>query len=467
MINRRQMLQAGAAVAGGAAILNAGARSASADYARHQYRWDKSYSGEDFPEGPFTPGLPGKHYKPVIVPGGKVLPWKIVDGVKVYHLISEEVEQEFCPAVPGLPDGLRARCWGYNGTVNGPVIEAVEGDRVRIYVTNRLAAPTAIHWHGVFLPNGMDGVGGLTQRSIAQGETFKYEWTWKQHGTYIFHAHHDEMTQMGMGQTGMIVVHPRNPEGPPPERDFSLMLHEWKIVPGTRRPDPNEMSEFNILTINGKCFPGTAPLVCKTGDRVRIRIANLGTMDHHPFHIHGCYFKVVETDGGQIPPSAQQRETTVLVAVGQTRAVEFVADFPGDWAMHCHMTHHVMNQMGHGLPNMIGMDPGRLDDKVTSLLPDYMTMGQDGMGDMASHVHMGHMKVPANSIPMIGGEGPFDYITMGGMFTILKVRDKLPKAYDDDPTWNEDPGWYEHPKGTVASRASLEELQHDLGAGPG
>lgn len=458
MQSRRELLKSGAILAGGAAILHSATRTARADYQPHKWRWEKSSSGQESPSGPFAPGQPGKDYTPVVVPNGKTLPWKIVDGVKVYHLVCEEFEHEFVPKekIPNL-DGLKAQCWGFNGSVNGPLIEAVEGDRVRIYVTNNTIAPTAIHWHAVFLPCGMDGVGGLTQPTIKPGETFMYEWTWRQHGTYMYHAHHDEMTQMAMGMTGIIAVHPRNPEGPPPDRDFALMLHEWKIVPGTSRPDPNEMTEFNILTINGRCFPGTEPLVVKKGDRVRIRIGNLGAMDHHPFHIHGYRFKIVETDGGQIPESAQWPETTALVAVGQTRTIEFVADEPGDWAMHCHMTHHVMNHMGHGLPNMIGMRHEGLDERIGSMLPEYMTMGHDGMGEMAAHVEMGHMKVPPNSIPMIGGEGKFGYITMGGMFTVLKVRENL-KSYDEDP------GWFEHPKGTVAGLADKERMEQDLGA---
>lgn len=446
--NRRDLLRTGVITAGGVALLSAGNRAANAGAPTFSERWAKTYSGGPEPE-PQAPGLPGKDYTPVVVPGGMKLPWKIVDGVKVFHLICEEVLQEFAP-------GLKARSWGYNGTVNGPVIEAVEGDRIRIYVTNKTIASTAVHWHGVYFPCGQDGVGGLTQRSIQPGETFKYEWTWKQHGTYMFHSHHDEMTQIGMGETGMIVVHPRKPELRPPDRDFAIMLHEYRINVGASRPDPNEMTDFNILTMNGKCFPGTAPLVVKKNDRVRIRIGNLGPMDHHPIHLHGYHFRIVETDGGEIPLSAQWPETSVLVSVGQTRTIEFIADEPGDWAMHCHMTHHVMNQMGHGLPNMIGMDPKGLNERIGSMLPGYMTMGQDGMGDHGRHVEMGHMKVPENSIPMVGGEGPFDYISMGGMFTIVKVRENL-ESYDKDP------GWFEHPAGTVASPASREEMQRDLG----
>jgi FtsP/CotA-like multicopper oxidase with cupredoxin domain len=429
-----------AAVAGGAALL--GSKSAAAQPVSGQRSWEISYSGAK-QLGKLPPGQPGKDYQPVITPNGVALPWKIVDGVKVYHLVAEEVLHEMAP-------GLKAHCWGYNGRVHGPTIEAVEGDRVRIYVTNKLAAPTSVHWHGIFLPNGMDGVAGLNQRAIRKGETFKYEFTFRQHGTFMYHSHHDEMTQMAMGMMGMVVVHPRRPPADyRVDRDFVIMLSEWKVVPGTMRPDPNAMTDFNMLTMNARAFPGTEPLVAKTGDRVRVRFGNLSAMDHHPIHLHGHYFKVVATDGGRLPTSAQWPETTVLVPVGSTRDVELVADAPGDWAFHCHMTHHVMNQMGHDAPNMLGVKPGAIDQKVRPLLPAYMTMGQEGMGDMAE---MG-MPVPKNSIPMVGAKGPYDYITMGGMFTLLKVRDQL--------TSYADPGWYEHPPGEKADLASKAELQRD------
>jgi hypothetical protein len=137
------------------------------------------------------------------------------------------------------------------------------------------------------------------------------------------------------------------------------------------------------------------------------------------------------------------------VPTGSTRDVELVTDAPGDWAMHCHMTHHVMNQMGHEIPNMIGVKPGDLDAKAGTVMPGTMIMGQHGMGDMGT---MG-MPVPRNSIPMIGARGPHDYITMGGMFTVVKVRDDL-QSYDD-------PGWYTNPPGTQADVASPEELARD------
>lgn len=144
----------------------------------------------------------------------------------------------------------------------------------------------------------------------------------------MYHSHHDEMTQMSMGLMGMIVIHPRESKTPRPDRDFVLLSSEWKIVPGTSHPDPMEMTDFNILTFNGKVYPSTAPLVAKIGDRVRIRLGNLSAMDHHPIHLHGLFFKVIATDGGDIPESAQWPETTVLVSVGSTRTIEFIADNP-------------------------------------------------------------------------------------------------------------------------------------------
>jgi len=444
-VSRRTLLSSGTrALAGGALLAGLSSRLGAVETATAATSVTlppahAAPGGKDWLE----PGQPGTHYTPVIVPNGQTLPWTIVDGVKIFHLIAEEIRgHEFAP-------GLVADCWGFNGVVHGPVIEAVEGDRVRIYVTNKLPAGTTVHWHGVLLPSGMDGVGGLSQKVIKPGETFLYEWTFRQYGTLMYHSHHDEMTQMALGMTGMIVVHPRQPTGPKIDRDFVLLLHQWRINPGTRRPDPNEMTDFNVLTFNARVFPGTAPLVVKRGERVRLRLGNLSAMDHHPIHMHGHHLVVTGTDGGQVPPTAYWPETSVLVPVGSARDAEFIADNPGDWALHCHMTHHVMNQMGHGLPNLIGINTEGLDERIRSVLPGYMTMGAAGMAEMAE---MG-MQVPPNSLPMVGGTGPKGYITMGGMFTIVKVRENL-TSYDD-------PGWYQDPPGTLALPATPEQLARD------
>lgn len=425
---RRQFLRISAASLAGGVLLQQ--KSAQA-------KISSTLSGADIL--PMFPGTAGSDYRPTHTPNGATLPFKLVNGVKVFHLIAQDVTHEFAP-------GLEGECWGYNGRVHGPTIEAVEGDAVRIYVTNRLSVPTTVHWHGLIVPNGMDGVGGLTQRPIEPGETFKYEFTLKQHGTFMYHSHHDEMTQMAMGMMGMFIIHPRRATGPVPDKDFVYLLSEWKITPGTRRPDPNEMMDFNVLTLNARIFPGTEPLLVKKGDRVRIRIGNLSAMDHHPIHMHGHNFRVIETDGGVIPEAGQWPEVSVLVPVGSTRTIEFIADAPGDWALHCHMTHHVMNQMGHHIPNLIGIEPADSDEQIEKVLPGFASAGQ----------HTGHHAMadtPKNSLAMIGGIGPFGYITMGGMFTILKVREELGPADEN--------GWYPHPAGTVAERASKEDLERD------
>jgi manganese oxidase len=370
----------------------------------------------------------------VITPNGTSLPHRMVGGVKEFHLIAQPVRREFVK-------GLEVNAWGYNGVTPGPTIEAFEGDRVRILVTNELPEGTSVHWHGFILPNGMDGVSGLNQPKILPGETYAYEFTLQQTGTLMYHPHFDEMTQINLGMHGFFVVHPRDPEVRRVDRDFAIFLNEQFIKPGTATPDPTVMLDFNTFTMNGRVFPGTEPMLVRTGDRVRIRLANL-TMDSHPIHIHGHAFYVTGTDAGPIPESAWWPENTVNVPVGATRDIEFTADNPGDWAFHCHKTHHVMNQMGHDLPNLLGIDDTSTQQRVDRLVPGAMVMGNTGMGEHTEH--QGMMAVPRNSIPMLGGEGPYGPIDMGGMFTIVKVR--------DDMDYGRDPGWYQQPKGTSAWR---------------
>ena len=436
MIDRRTLLTSGAAAS---AVLLARARIAAAQHAGHTPASNKPAQ----PVGPrkLTKGrsVAGESYTPVVQPNGSTLPFETKAGVKIFHLIAEPVTHTIAP-------GLEIEAWGYNAATPGPLIECVEGDRLRIYVTNKLPEGTTVHWHGVFLPSGMDGVGGLSHKVIGPGETFKYEFTMVKPGTFMYHPHFDEMVQIALGMVGMIVVHPRRPD-PRRVRDYSLMTHEWKIPIGQRRPDPMEMTDFNVLTFNSRSFPATEPLVAELGDLVRIRLGNLGPMSHHPIHLHGYAFEVVETDGGQVPKSARWPETTVIMPVGSCRVLELVADAPGDWAMHCHMTHHVMNQMGHDTPNLIGADTRGVDERVRRVVPGYMTMGENGMGDMMM------MELPKNSISMLGGDGPRGYIDMGGMFTVLKIRKKLKGDMD--------PGWYENPPGTEAMKASADDLARD------
>lgn len=384
------------------------------------------------PSQPHAGRLP---YTPVVTPNGTTLPWRWEDGRKTFHLVAEPVVRELAP-------GLHINAWGYNGQTPGPTIEAVEGDRVRIYVQNRLPEPTSIHWHGVLLPNGMDGVAGLNQPRIEPGQTFVYEFDVRQHGTNMYHPHFDEMVQQAMGMMGFLVFHPRRAPRRI-DRDFAIFLAEWAIKPGTATPDPTVMTDFNLFTFNSRVFPGIAPLVVRRGDRVRLRIANI-SMDSHPIHVHGHHFRWTGTDAGPIPETAWIPETSINVPPGTTRDVEFVADNPGDWGVHCHKVHHTMNQMGHGLPVLLGVDTRATEAELQRLAPGGMIMGQTGMGDMHAMGSMhGMAAAPRNTLPMGGGEGPFGTIFMGGMFTVLKVREAL-VSYDEDP------GWYAQPAGTTA-----------------
>lgn len=367
-------------------------------------------------------------YVPVVTPNGSTLPFVMNRGVKEFRLTAEPVKREFAK-------GMVVNAWGYNGSTPGPTIEAVEGDRVRIFVTNKLPERTSVHWHGIFLPNGMDGVAGLNQPHIEKNETYVYEFTLRQNGVFMYHPHSDEMVQMALGMMGFFVIHPKVAPTPKVDRHFLVMLHEWYVEPGTATPNPNVMTDFNLFTFNSRVWPGTDPWVVKKGERVQFSFGNL-SMDSHPIHVHGYAFEEVGTDGGPVPRSARRPETTVNVPVGATRTVEMVANEEGDWAFHCHKSHHTMNAMSHEIPNMIGVpQPTSLEQKVRSLLPGYMAMGENGMGNM---MEMGR---PRNTLPMMTGDGPFGPVEMGGMFTILKVRAGI--------TSYADPGWYKHPEGTL------------------
>jgi len=387
------------------------------------------------------PARAPRGYVPVRTPNGWTLPYRMVDGVKEFHLVAEEIEHEFGP-------GSKAKCWGYNGSTPGPTIEAVEGDRVRFLVTNRLKEHTTIHWHGILLPSGMDGVGGLSQPQIAPGETYAYEFTLQQHGTHMYHPHADEMVQMAVGMMGMFIIHPKDGEAERVDRDYAILLHNWALHPGTYRPDPSVLLDFDLWTFNSKVFPAIETLVARTGERVRLRIGNL-SMWNHPIHVHGVQFEVTGSDGGRWPKAARRTEVTEIVGVGQTRDLEFIA-VPGDWAFHCHMGHHTMNAMGHEIPNPIGVDQGDVAKRVRKLLPGFMEMGEAGMAEHQEHTEMGHHAGPENTMPMMMGVGPYGNLEMGGMFTVIKVRDDLA------PGDFRDPGWFKPPARTIASCVSRD-----------
>ena len=285
------------------------------------------------------------------------LPFTIDNGVKVFHLIAEPVKQI---VVPGRTFDL----WGFNGSAPGPTIQVTQGDRVRIIVDNHLPEPTAMHWHGFEIPHAMDGGPGISQDPIAPGGRFVYEFTLHQAGTFFYHSHMAMQEMMGM--LGAFIMHPTTPYRPRVDKDYVLLLQEYAVLPNNTVPNSMNM-EFNWLVLNGKAGPATTPIVVRLGDRVRIRMINLG-MDHHPIHLHGHTFYTTGTEGGRIPEAAWIPGNTVLVGVAQSRDVEFAATNPGDWMLHCHLPHHMMNQMssnagpmsrgGMGMPAGVDMNQG-------------------------------------------------------------------------------------------------------------
>jgi hypothetical protein len=296
-------------------------------------------------------------FLPVETPDIPKLPWRLENGVKVFHLIAEVVKREFKP-------GWSFDVWGFNGHMPGPTIEVRQGDRVRIVVENRLPEPTSMHWHGFEIPFAMDGVPGVHQDAIPPGGKYVYEFTLHQHGTFFYHSHMAMQEMMGM--IGLFIMHPKEPYQPRVDRDFGLIFQEFAILPNNTVPNSLSM-EFNWLPINGRVGPATTPLIVRRGDRVRIRMVNLG-MDHHPIHLHGNTFYVTGTEAGRVPEAAWAPANTVLLGVAQARDIEFEAKYPGDWPLHCHLPHHMMNHMasmvgplahaGQGMHAGMGMTEG-------------------------------------------------------------------------------------------------------------
>jgi hypothetical protein len=276
--------------------------------------------------------------------GGQPLDYELVDGVKVFTLTAE-------PVLWTLTDGAVATAWTYNGTVPGPMIRVTEGDRVRINFTNNLPEATTIHWHGIYVPNEMDGVAGVTQEAIQPGESFVYEFEARPAGTFMYHSHFDSDVQVGIGLYAPFIIDPAQSDSPAPDVDETLMLSEWRIVDGqTYAAMPMAGAEPNYFTINGHAFPSTETINVQVGQTVRLRLINIGQFIH-PMHLHGMAFQVVAIDGYPVPEASRQTRDTISIAPGERYDIEFVATEPGTWAFHCHILHHVTND---------GAEPGGL-----------------------------------------------------------------------------------------------------------
>ena len=305
----------------------------------------------------------------LIVPNLELLSYELDHGVKRFRLIAEPIEQS-------LTTGVTINAWGYNGSTPGPVMVVQQGERIQVEFTNNLPEETSVHWHGLIVPNTVDGVpeigAGLV---IRPGETYVYDFVIRQTGTFMYHSHVMDAQQEMMGLAGMIVSLP--PQGTV-DREYVILLQEWAVDTGTNMSmggmqmntgqqskqsesmqismgqqmgqsqnmnsqvlSINPMSmDFNYFTMNGKVFPDTAPLRVRFGETVRIRLGNL-SMDSHPMHLHGHEYRVVSSDGHYLP--APLFKNTLNVAPGETWDIEFQANNPGTWAFHCHKPHHTTN----------------------------------------------------------------------------------------------------------------------------
>jgi manganese oxidase len=270
----------------------------------------------------------------VITPDIPDLPYEMDGNIKVFRLTSEVVKRKIAPF-------KTIDAWGYNGSCPGPTIQIQQGDRVRVIFENRLPESTTVHWHGLEIPIAQDGVPWISQKPIPPGEKYTYEFTVHQEGTFFYHAH-SAMQEM-MGQIGLFIAHPEKPYKPRVDHDYAMVLQEWAVLPSNTTPNSAGM-EFNWLTFNGVSAPAITPMIARLGSRVRLRIVNLG-MDHHPIHLHGNQFVQTGTEGGRAPESTWYPMNTVLVGVAQARVIEFDAKYPGSWMVHCHLPHHMMNNM--------------------------------------------------------------------------------------------------------------------------
>jgi FtsP/CotA-like multicopper oxidase with cupredoxin domain len=261
--------------------------------------------------------------------GGQPLEYTMDGDVKVFQLTCEVVEWEYNV-------GQTVEAWTYNGVVPGPEIRVTEGDKCRFEVTNKLPQSTAIHWHGLYVPNNMDGVPFITQPPIKPGETYTYEFTIKDGnaGAHMYHSHHNAAFQVTSGLLGPFIVEPKDPSSRPAyDTEYTMVLNDGPI---------------GAYSLNGKTFPATEPVVVKKGQTVLVRYMNEGLMIH-PMHQHGMRQQVIAIDGWLLDHPYYL--DTLNIAPGQRYEVLIEATEPGVWAYHCHILSHAESE--HGMFGMV------------------------------------------------------------------------------------------------------------------
>jgi manganese oxidase len=347
----------------------------------------------------------------MLTPDVPDLPHEMDGAVKVFRLTAEPVQRKIAPF-------KTIDTWGYNGSCPGPTIQIQQGDRVRILFENKLPESTTIHWHGLEVPIQQDGIPYISQKPVAPGEKHVYEFTVHQEGTFFYHAH-SAMQEM-IGQIGFFIAHPKTPYHPRVDHDFGIILQEWAVLPANTVPNTAGM-EFNWLTFNGVSSPAITPMIARLGSRVRLRIVNLG-MDHHPIHLHGNQFVLTGTEGGRAPESTWYPMNTVLVGVAQARVVEFDAKFPGAWMLHCHLPHHMMNNMMDLLRDRQIQTADQTDPKALSQMQTLAnTLGVE-------HVHHAPIAAGAGNVKGFPQDA---FMEMGMDAAVAK-----PETYGLPPNWS-------------------------------
>jgi FtsP/CotA-like multicopper oxidase with cupredoxin domain len=280
------------------------------------------------------------HTAPTDARGDQTLEPRLEDGVKIFDLDVSVIEWNI------LPDE-QVEAYAFNRQVPGPRIRVTEGDRVRINVKNNLPEATSVHWHGMILPNEMDGPADVTQKPIEPGEAFTYEFTASQQGTYFYHSHKAPDRQQALGMYGAFIVDPKEPaldEAYDYDLEYTIQLQEWLAKEGYTYPAMlMEGAMPNFFTINGKAYPETETINMKVGEKVRLRFVGSNNNFIHPMHVHGGPFEVVQTDGNPVPESARIEKDTINVGPGERYDVIWEAREPGKWLVHCHIPHHTTN----------------------------------------------------------------------------------------------------------------------------
>jgi len=323
-----------------------------------------------------------------------------------------QVREFYLSAQPGswkIMDDFSIEAWTYNGNVPGPELRVREGDLVRAKVNNSLSVPTTIHWHGIELENAMDGVPGLTQQSIQPGETFTYQFVAYPAGTRMYHSHQDPSSQLELGLYGALIIEPRQPKGRRYDQEYVAILDELaqdftpNVALGQEHIEHENAGngrggalQYDFFLINGRAGDAIPPMEIKKGERLLLRLINLGNLPHS-MHLHGHTFTIVSTDGNPVPPDARLRKDTILLGPGERYDLEIVGTNPGVWLFHCHMPNHGENGMMTylhyaGFPSPIQLLNMNAHSKVSSQKTEPamtsetpVSAGQDVMAEMVDN----------------------------------------------------------------------------------